>query len=160
LIKYQCDNAILNLRPDNAGLFCAWRLFTIQYNLIFMRVVTMTALTFDTHEFVTELKQAGLSESQAEAITRLHQQAANATIDYVKHEHSLENVVTNKDLDARIKETELKIELVKSELKRDIESVRKEIAETKAELIRWVVGVGVLQITIITALLLKLAGTL
>ncbi|MEY3289007.1 MAG: hypothetical protein RLZZ419_1249 [Pseudomonadota bacterium] len=113
----------------------------------------MTKLTFDTHEFVTELKQAGLSESQAEAITRLHRQAANATIDYVKHEHSLENVITNKDLDARIKETELKIELVRSELKRDI-------AETKAELIRWVVGVGLLQITIITALLLKLAGTL
>ena len=113
----------------------------------------MTTLTFDTHEFVTELKQAGLSESQAEAITRLHRQAANATIDYVKHEHSLENVITNKDLDARIKETELKIELVKSELKRDI-------AETKAELIRWVVGVGLLQITLITALLLKLAGTL
>jgi hypothetical protein len=45
-------------------------------------------------------------------------------------------------------------------LKRDIETVRKEIAETKAELIRWVVAVGVLQITIITALLLKLAGTL
>ena len=113
----------------------------------------MTRLTFDTHEFVTELKHAGLSESQAEAITRLHQQAANATIDYVKHEHRLENVVTNKDLDARIKETELKIELVRSELKRDI-------AETKAELIRWVVGVGLLQITIITALLLKLIGTI
>ncbi len=111
----------------------------------------MTTLTFDTHEFVTELTQAGLSELQAVAITRLHQQAANATIDYVKHEHSLENVVTNKDLDARIKETELKIELVRSELKRDI-------AETKAELIRWVVAVGLLQITIITALLLKLVG--
>lgn len=91
--------------------------------------------------------------SQAEAITRLHQQAANATIDYVKHEHNLENIVTNKDLDTRIKVTELKIELVRSELKRDI-------AETKAELISWVVGLGVLQITIITALLLKLAGTL
>lgn len=113
----------------------------------------MTTLTFDTHEFVTELKQAGFSEPQAEVITRLHQQAANTTIDYVMHEHSLENVVTNKDLDARIKETELKIELVRSELKRDI-------AETKAELIRWVVAVGLLQITIITALLLKLAGTL
>lgn len=110
----------------------------------------MTTLTFDTHEFVTELKQAGLSELQAVAITWLHQQASNATIAYVKHEHSLENVVTNKDLDARIKETELKIELVRSELKRDI-------AETKAELIRWVVAVGLLQI-IITALLLKLVG--
>ncbi len=113
----------------------------------------MSPLTFDTHAFVTELKQAGFSESQAEVITRLHQQASNTTIDYVKHEHSLENVVSNKDLDPRIKETELKIELVLSELKRDI-------AETKVELIRWIVGVGVLQITIISALLLKLVVTL
>ncbi|WP_019867800.1 CCDC90 family protein [Methylovulum miyakonense] len=113
----------------------------------------MATLTFDTHEFVTELKQAGLTEIQAEAITKLHQQATNAVVEFVKHEHSLETLVTNKDLDARIKETELKIELVRSELRRDI-------AETKAELIRWVVGVGILQITIITALLLKLIGKL
>ena len=113
----------------------------------------MTTITFDTHEFVTELKQAGLSESQAEVITKLHRQATNAAIDYVKQEHNLDNLVTSKDLDARIKETELKIELVKSELKRDI-------AETKADLIRWVVGVGLLQITIIAGLLLKIAGTI
>ncbi len=59
--------------------------------------------------------------------------------------------VTNKDLDARIKETELKIELVKSELRSDI-------AEIKADLVRWVVGVGLLQITMITGLIMKLAG--
>ena len=120
----------------------------------------MTTITFDTHEFVTELKQAGLSESQAEVITKLHRQATNAAIDYVKQEHNLDNLVTSKDLDARIKETELKIELVKSELKRDIEIVRKEIAETKADLVRWVVGVGLLQITVIAGLLLKIAGTI
>ena len=113
----------------------------------------MTTITFDTHEFVTELKQAGLSESRAEVITKLHRQATNAAIDYVKQEHNLDNLVTSKDLDARIKETELRIELVKSELKRDI-------AETKADLIRWVVGVGLLQITIIAGLLLKIAGTI
>ena len=56
--------------------------------------------------------------------------------------------VTKRD----IKDLELKIELTKAELKRDI-------AETKADLIRWVVGVGLLQITIITALILKLVGT-
>lgn len=120
----------------------------------------MTSITFDTHEFVTELKQAGLTESQAEVITRLHLQSTSATIEYVKHEYSFDDLVTKKNLDARITETELKIELVRSELKRDIETVRKEIAETKADLIRWVVGVGLLQITIITGLLLKLAGTL
>lgn len=36
-------------------------------------------------------------------------------------------------------------------------NLRRDIAETKAELIRWVVAVGVLQITLIAALLLKLA---
>jgi hypothetical protein len=44
-------------------------------------------------------------------------------------------------MDARFKDTELKI------------------AETKSELIRWVVGVGLLQTTLIAALLLKLVGT-
>ena len=94
----------------------------------------MTSITFDTHEFVTELKQAGLTESQEEVITRLHLQSTSATIEYVKHEFSVDDLVTKKDLDARITEAELKIKLVRSELKRDIETVRKEIAETKADL--------------------------
>lgn len=45
-------------------------------------------------------------------------------------------------LESRIKDTELKI------------------VETKAELIRWVVGVGLLQITIIAGLMMRLTGKL
>jgi N12 class adenine-specific DNA methylase len=41
--------------------------------------------------------------------------------------------------------------------KRDIEIVKKEIAETKADVIKTIVLVGGLQIAIITALLLKLS---
>jgi len=45
--------------------------------------------------------------------------------------------------------------------KQDIEvlraEMRTEMAETKADLIRWVVGVGVLQTAMIAALLIKLA---
>jgi hypothetical protein len=45
-------------------------------------------------------------------------------------------------------------------LRRDMDDLRADlkgdIAETKAELIRWVVAVGVLQITLIAALLIKL----
>ena len=52
----------------------------------------------------------------------------------------LDNLATKRDL----KELELKLQ--------------KEIAETKAELVRWVVGVGLLQITIIAGLLLRLTG--
>jgi ribosomal protein L32 len=40
--------------------------------------------------------------------------------------------------------------------KRDIKDLEVKLAETKADLIRWIVGVGLLQITLITALLLKL----
>jgi len=38
--------------------------------------------------------------------------------------------------------------------------LQKEIAETKADLVKWVVAVGLLQITIITSLLLRLTGKL
>lgn len=80
--------------------------------LISLENAPMTTLTFDTHDIIKKFREKGLTEGLG--------------------------VLHNKDLDLRIKETELKIELVKSEL------------------IRWVVAVGVLQTTIITALLIKL----
>ena len=108
----------------------------------------MNALTFDTHEFVKKLKEVGFSEEQAEAITSLQKTTSSSTLEQARHDYDLDNLATKRDL----KDVELKIELVRSELKRDI-------AETKAELIRWVVGVGLLQTVLITALLLKLVGT-
>lgn len=42
------------------------------------------------------------------------------------------------------------MELIRSELKRDL-------VETKSDLIRWVVGVGMLQTALIAALLIKLS---
>ncbi len=90
------------------------------------------------------------------AVTKVQQDSLATVIEQVKHDYQLDDVATKRD----IREIELKIELVKSELKRDIETVRKEITETKADLIRWVVGVGLLQITIIAGLLLKVAGTI
>ncbi|MCX7068036.1 MAG: DUF1640 domain-containing protein [Methylococcales bacterium] len=129
----------------------------------------MTTIPFDTLDFSTELIESGLPEKQANAIakavSKAQQNSMTTVIEQVKHDHDMDNLTTKRDLketelrlEARIKETELKIELVKSELKRDIETLRKEAAENKAALIRWVMGVGLLQITIITALLLKLVG--
>lgn len=107
----------------------------------------MTTLTFDTHEFVRKLKGVGFSEEQAEVITDLQKTTVANTLEQARHDYELDNIATKRDL----KELELKIELVKSELKRDI-------AENKAELIRWVVGVGLLQITIIAGLMFRLTG--
>jgi uncharacterized protein YgfB (UPF0149 family) len=122
----------------------------------------MTTLTIDTHDFFTQLKQAGVPEQQAEVFTRLHQQAITATIEHVKHEHNLDDVATKRDIkeleltfEAKLRETELKIELVKSDLKRDI-------AESKDDLRKWmttvVFGTAILQTAIIAALVLLWQG--
>lgn len=116
----------------------------------------MASVAFDTHEFLKELKDAGFSEQQAEVITKLQKAAVSSTLEQARHDYELDDLATKRDL----KEIELKIELLRSELKRDIESVRKEVAENKAELVRWVVGVGLLQITIIAGLMFRLTGKL
>ncbi len=91
----------------------------------------MSTITFDTHEFIKELKNVGFSEEQA------------------KHDYQFDDLATKRDLkelefrlESRIKDTELKI------------------VETKAELVRWVVGVGVLQTALIAALLIKLSSAI
>jgi len=105
------------------------------------------AITIDTYAIVTKLKETGIPELQAaaqvEAITKLIEGA----IEQAKHDYQLDELVTKRDL----RETDLKIELVRSDLKR-------EIAEIKADLVRWVVGVGILQSVLITGLMLKIAG--
>jgi hypothetical protein len=53
-------------------------------------------------------------------------------------------------LQKEIKEVELR-------LGKEIKSVELKIADTRAELVRWVVGVGVLQTSLITGVLLKIA---
>jgi hypothetical protein len=62
------------------------------------------------------------------------------THEQAKHDYHLDDLATKRDLN----ECQLKLQ--------------KEIAETKADLVKWVVAVGLLQITIITGLLLRLSG--
>lgn len=84
----------------------------------------MSAVTFDTHEFIKELKNAGFCEEPAEAITRLHKAAVATTREQARHDYELDNLVTNQSLDSRIREAELKNEV--------------QLAETNSELVRWV----------------------
>jgi hypothetical protein len=97
-------------------------------------VYRMSTVTFDTLKFVEKLKAAGISDAQAKA-----------------EAEALQGVLAEA-LDSRdLKELELTLSV-------KIAETHTRIAETKADLIRWVVGVGMLQITIITALLLRLTG--
>ncbi len=111
----------------------------------------MTSLTFDTHDFVKKLKSVGFSEEQAEVLTDLQKATSQNTLEQARHDYELDDLATKRDL--KELETNLKkdIEILRLETKRDI-------AESKADLIRWVVGVGLLQITIIAALMLRLVG--
>jgi uncharacterized protein involved in exopolysaccharide biosynthesis len=64
-------------------------------------------------------------------------------------------------LEKEIKEVEAKLEKgikdVESTLQIQIKEVEVKIAETRSDLIRWVVGVGLLQTSLITGVLLKVA---
>ncbi len=104
----------------------------------------MSTITFDTHEFIKELKNAGFSEEQAEIITKLQKAAVSSILEQARYDYDLDNLVTNHSLDSRLRESELKSEVG--------------LAETKSELIRWIVSVGLLQTALVTALLIKLSA--
>ena len=123
----------------------------------------MNAIAFDTHAFVKKLKDAGFTETQAETLTELQQEAGLSFVDQTKRDYHLDELATRHDtreielkieatkreLDARIREIELKIELVRAELKKDI-------ADTKADLTRWVVGMGILQSSLLIGALMRM----
>ena len=90
----------------------------------------MTTITFDTLAYVKTLREAGVDEKQAEA-----QAVALASV----LKSGVTDLATKQDM-----------ELLRVELKKDL-------AETRVELIRWVVGVGILQTTLIVGILARLA---
>ena len=91
----------------------------------------MATLTFDTLRYSKRLREAGYTTQQAEAAAEAQAEAFQSAFD-------LAEVATKRD----IEELRLTMEV--------------KIAETKSELIRWVVGAGFLQTALIAALLLKL----
>lgn len=86
----------------------------------------MTVTTLDTHETVKSPTAVGFSDSQAEALTHAIRQGQNI---------DLSNLVT------------------KADLGRDTADLRREMAEIKADMIKWVVGMGFAQVAMIVALL-------
>lgn len=87
----------------------------------------MSTLTFDTLKYAKRLQSAGVPGPQAEA-------EAEALADVLAEAAKASDMAT----------------------KADVQNLELKIAETKTELIRWVVGAGFLQTALITALLLKL----
>jgi hypothetical protein len=87
----------------------------------------VTVAVIDTHEVVKELRAAGFTDEQAEAVTRVVRRAQDV---------DLTNLATKTDLDL------LRL------------SVKADMAETKAELLKWMVStIGIQTVVIIGAVL-------
>jgi hypothetical protein len=91
-------------------------------------------LTFDTLKFANELKAAGVPDRQAEA-----EAVALANV--------LAETVRTSDLATKADTKNLEIKIAET---------RTEIERTKAELIKWVISVGVLQTALIAGLVMRL----
>ncbi|MEI7840639.1 MAG: DUF1640 domain-containing protein [Methylococcaceae bacterium] len=84
-----------------------------------------------------------------------NQELNAAIIDQIKRDYRLDDITTNKDLDARIKEIELQIELVRADLQRDISDAKAELSRT---ILTVGVGVGLLQLISIFMLFMRMTG--
>ena len=91
----------------------------------------MATITFDTHKYIKTLEASGIPEEQAEAMVKAQQESLQAAFDY-------RELATKGDL----REMELRLDA--------------RFSESKAEIIKWVVGLIFMQTGIITAILMKL----
>lgn len=101
----------------------------------------MTTIGFDTLQFVQRLRKAGMNEGEAEAIAEAVRDVQDSAGVATKYDLAL----VQQDIAGLRKD----VAVIKAELE-------VKIAEAKGELIRWVVGVGMLQTAMIAALLMKL----
>ena len=93
----------------------------------------MAITALDTHQTVKDLTAAGFTDAQAEALTQALRQVQQI---------DLSDLTTKADL------AELR-----NEMKLEFAAVRRKMAETKTELIKWVLGIGFAQVAMILAVL-------
>jgi predicted phage-related endonuclease len=104
-------------------------------------------------KFANTLKEAGVPDKQAEAEARALKDVlsdfSSERLDDLTTRRDFKELETTLRRDMKEIEIALRRDMKESELK-----LEAKIADTKAELVRWVVGVGILQMTLIAALLL------
>ena len=111
----------------------------------------------------TELRlQKEIKEVEANLLKEIKEIEANLQKDIQQTRLEIKEVEANLQKD--IQQTRLEIKEVEARLLKEIHLLdlkiaenTSKIAETKAELVRWVVGVGLLQTTLLTGVLLRVA---
>ncbi len=102
--------------------------------------MSMAVTTLDTHETVKELLAAGFTDDQAEAVTRLVRQAQDI---------DLSNLSTKADL-----------QVLRTELQVGLAGAKTDLAEVKADLLKWMVGSIGFQTMVILGAVVALAKML
>jgi hypothetical protein len=104
---------------------------------------------------ILKLQRAGFTDEQVEALAEYHEAGAATKSDIADLQLKIEGL--RSDLEIKASELDRKIEIRFSELDRKIDMVRADlqvqIANTKTEMIRWVVGIGFAQVATILAVL-------
>jgi hypothetical protein len=96
----------------------------------------MATVTFDTLKFANRLKAAGVPEKQAEAEAEVLAEVLAV---------SLKELTTKGDL-----------KLLEASLCQQMAEMRQQMAEMKTDLIKWVVGIALAQISLLVGILIKL----
>ncbi|MRW87718.1 hypothetical protein GJ698_26965 [Pseudoduganella sp. FT26W] len=118
----------------------------------------MTIL-FDNHQYAKRLQEAGMSAAladiQAETTGEFMNElgALNIKLDKYAVDTTAKIDQVEFKLDAKIDKVDIRLNGRIDQVEARLET---KIAESRAELIRWVVGVGILQSSLLSALLLKM----
>jgi hypothetical protein len=103
----------------------------------------MVTVTFDTSKFANRLKAAGVPEKQAEAEAEVLAEVLAV---------SLKELATKGDL--KLLEASLRQQM--AEMRQQMAEMRQQMAEMKTDLIKWVVGIALAQISLLVGILIKL----
>ncbi len=109
----------------------------------------MTSITFDTLEYSKTLQEAGVPQRQAEAIATAQNRAVQEVI-------NAQQFTTKADIfevKAEIFEVKTEIFEVKAEIQAVENRLETKIAETKHELIKWLVGALLAQTALLVAII-------
>ena len=111
----------------------------------------MALTTLDTHELVKDLKAAGFTDDQAEAVTRA-----------VKHarELDLSDLATRTDVKSEVASLRADIALIAAKLDNIAANyaTKAELSNMRTDIIRWVFGLMFAQAALIIALIKLLPG--
>jgi len=116
----------------------------------------MNALPFDTHEVVKELKAAGFTDEQAEAVTRVVRNAQSVDLSSLATKADLSSLATKTDLSSLATKTDLAAlaAATKTDLQLGLAAAKSDLAETKAEILKWMVSaIGVQTVVIVGAVI-------